>query len=148
MKACTGIEDVAEAIFHLDETNWDLLVGSIIISSYRKSNNINLQRAVSRVMPPDTQSFQPRPDPDVMVVEDDGNLSSIPLERATDMMEVGNNVGHPRPKKPSPENSIRNQDSYPSTSGSSGNERMLKFNITYCDRVIKIELPESGTVSK
>lgn len=128
-QACTGIEDVAEAIFHLDETNWDLL------------------RAVSRVMPPDTQSFQPRSDPDVMVVEDDGNLSSLPLERATDMMEVGNNVGHSRPKKPSPENSIRNQDSYPSTSGSSGNERMLKFNITYCDRVIKIELPESGTVN-
>lgn len=99
-------------------------------------------------MPPDTQSFQPRPDPDVMVVEDDGNLSSVPLEHATDMMEVGNNIGHPRPKKPSPENSTRNQDNYPSTSGSSGSERMLKFNVTYCDRVIKIELPESGTVSK
>lgn len=25
-QACTGIEDVAEAIYHLDETNWDLLV--------------------------------------------------------------------------------------------------------------------------
>nr|CAD7268698.1 unnamed protein product [Timema shepardi] len=24
--ACTGIEDVAEAIFHLDECDWDLLV--------------------------------------------------------------------------------------------------------------------------
>nr|CAD7580332.1 unnamed protein product [Timema californicum] len=26
LEACTGIEDVAEAIFHLDECDWDLLV--------------------------------------------------------------------------------------------------------------------------
>jgi hypothetical protein len=25
-QACTGIEDVGEAIFHLEESNWDLLV--------------------------------------------------------------------------------------------------------------------------
>ncbi|KAJ8928857.1 hypothetical protein NQ314_018514 [Rhamnusium bicolor] len=112
-QACTGIEDVAEAIYHLDETNWDLL------------------RAVSRVMPPDTQSFQPRPDPDVMVVEDDGDIPAIPVETATDMMEVGNNVGHPPTKKTS-------RGKY---------FTMLKFNIQYCDRIIKIELPDSGTVN-
>lgn len=98
-------------------------------------------------MPPDTQSFQPRLDPDVMVVEDDANVSSGNIEQATDMMEVGNNVGPSRPKKPA-ESSSRNQDSFPSTSSSSGGERMLKFNIIYCDRVIKLELPESSTVSK
>lgn len=26
LQACTGIEDVGEAIYHLEETNWDLLV--------------------------------------------------------------------------------------------------------------------------
>lgn len=26
LQACTGIDDVGEAIYHLDETNWDLLV--------------------------------------------------------------------------------------------------------------------------
>ncbi|KAJ8924534.1 hypothetical protein NQ315_007332 [Exocentrus adspersus] len=127
-QACTGIEDVAEAIYHLDETNWDLL------------------RAVSRVMPPDTQSFQPTLDPDIMVVEDDGNVSSAPLQSVTNMMEIGNNIGHSQAKISV---AAHNQASFPSTSGSgsSGNERMLKFNITYCDRVVKIELPEGSTVN-
>lgn len=27
-QACTGIEDVAQAIYHLEETNWDLVVSN------------------------------------------------------------------------------------------------------------------------
>ncbi|KAJ8943048.1 hypothetical protein NQ318_022592 [Aromia moschata] len=129
-QACTGIEDVAEAIYHLDETNWDLL------------------RAVSRVMPPDTQSFQSRPDPDVMVVEDDADVPAIPVETGTDMMEVGNNVGHPSTEKTFQENvpHVSQDNSVPSTSTGSGKVKMLKFHVQYCDRIVKIELPESDTV--
>jgi hypothetical protein len=98
------------------------------------------KRAVSRVMPPDSQSFQPRSDPDVMVVDDYINVPSSPIETATDMMEVGNNVGHP----PVPNNQTNDQ---PSTSTVRNNlTKMLKFTIQYCDRIITIELPESATV--
>ncbi|KAJ8978930.1 hypothetical protein NQ317_002991 [Molorchus minor] len=130
-QACTGIEDVAEAIYHLDETNWDLL------------------RAVSRVMPPDSQSFQPRSDPDVMVVEDDTDIPAVPTKCGTGNMKIENNADHPV-EKASHENiphSSRIQDNnLPSTSTGGGKLRMLKFHVEYCDRIIKIELPESDTV--
>ena len=99
-----------------------------------------LKRAVSRVMPPDSQSFQPRSDPDVMVVDDYINVPSSPIETATDMMEVGNNVGHSRV--------VSNQTSdQPSTSNlRNSSAKMLKFNVQYCDRIITIELPETATI--
>ncbi|CAG9857934.1 unnamed protein product [Phyllotreta striolata] len=126
-QACTGIEDVAEAIYHLDEANWDLL------------------RAVSRVMPPDTQSFQaPNPDPDVMIVEDDSDLpSAATADAATDVAGLGNNIGHPATVT----NKSSNEDSFPSTSAGQSGVRQLKFNVQYCDRVIKIDLPESATIN-
>ncbi|XP_019876721.1 FAS-associated factor 1 [Aethina tumida] len=123
-QACTGIEDVGEAIYHLEETNWDLL------------------RAVSRVMPPDSQSFQPqRTDPDVMVIEDDGSDAEPPTETGTDMMEVGNNVGPS--KKAKPLVSLPAENNMPSTSSA----KMIKFIVQYCDRTITVELPDSATVS-
>ncbi|XP_060519665.1 FAS-associated factor 1 [Cylas formicarius] len=126
-QACTGVEDVAEAIFHLEETNWDLL------------------RAVSRVMPPDSQSFHPRNDPDIMIVEDDSSASSQPIENATDMMEIGNNVGHLPTKKSHKEKSQENN--FASTSSGSTDVKMLTFNINYSDRLIKIRLPENANIS-
>ncbi|XP_050513741.1 FAS-associated factor 1 [Diabrotica virgifera virgifera] len=130
-QACTGIEDVAEAIYHLDEANWDLL------------------RAVSRVMPPDTQSFRPPAvepvDPDVMIVEDDADIpSAATADAASDMVVVGNSLGHSSTvtkKANTPD------DSFPSTSAGKSGSRMLKFNVQYCDRVVKVELPESATVN-
>ncbi|CAH0551359.1 unnamed protein product [Brassicogethes aeneus] len=124
-QACTGIEDVAEAIFHLDETNWDLL------------------RAVSRVMPPDSQSFQVRNEPDVMVVEDDSDLAAIPVETASDMMEVGNNIGIATKKITNNDNNVPMENNMPSTSSA----RMLKFIVQYCDKTINVDLPDNGTIS-
>nr|CAH7758970.1 unnamed protein product [Callosobruchus chinensis] len=138
-QACTGIDDVTEAIYHLDETNWDLL------------------RAVSRVMPPDTQSFQPIPDPDIMVVEDDDvgrrDIPAAPIETATDRMEVVEKAFSPhksrvtrhQQKMDSQDNSTPSTSSGASSSTSSS-KKMLKFNIQYSDRVIKIELPDDRTV--
>nr|WMZ41597.1 FADD protein [Altica viridicyanea] len=127
-QACTGIEDLEEAIYHLEETNWDLL------------------RAVSRVMPPDTQSFRPpNADPDVMIVEDDSDIpNAATADAATDVVGLGNNIGHSATvtKKPSD-----TDNSYPSTSAGKSGTRMLKFKVQYCDRVINLELPESATVN-
>lgn len=89
-------------------------------------------------MPPDSQSFQSRSDPDVMVVDDYINVPSSPIETATDMMEVGNNVGHTVPN-----NSATEQ---PSTSSRTNSAKMLKFNVQYCDRIITVELPETATI--
>lgn len=89
-------------------------------------------------MPPDSQSFQPRSDPDVMVVDDYINVPSSP---ADDAMDVGNNMGH---------KGATNSDSdQPSTSTNKNNSvKMLKFNVQYCDRIITVELPETSTVCK
>ncbi|KAG5894965.1 hypothetical protein JTB14_023313 [Gonioctena quinquepunctata] len=114
-QACTGIEDLAEAMFHLNETNWDLL------------------RAVSRVLPPDTQSFQANVDPDVMVVEEDP---------ATDIIEGANNMD----RSTSTKRAHAQDNNMPSTSAGNGSVK-YKFNIQYCDRVIKLELPETGTIN-
>nr|XP_023019734.1 FAS-associated factor 1 [Leptinotarsa decemlineata] len=115
-QACTGIEDLAEAMFHLNETNWDLL------------------RAVSRVLPPDTQSYQRNAEPDVMVVEDDSG---------TDMVEETNKMDQSTSTRRPPvlDNNM------PSTSAGNGSVKIYKFNIQYCDRVVKLELPETGTIN-
>lgn len=100
-------------------------------------------------MPPDTQNFLPRVDPDVMVIEDDIPVPSTAVEPAMDMMEVGNNVGHSSNKSTPRQGSFHSESSdQASTSAGTSTQQMLKFNIRYCDRSIKVELPENGTVSK
>lgn len=98
-------------------------------------------------MPPDTQSFRaPNPDPDVMIVEDDSEIpNAATADAATDVAGLGNSIGHSSTvtKKPAD-----NDTSYPSTSAGKSGTRQLKFNVQYCDRVIKVEMPESATVSK
>ncbi|KAL1513565.1 hypothetical protein ABEB36_002962 [Hypothenemus hampei] len=138
-QACTGVEDVGEAILHLEETNWDLL------------------RAVSRVMPPDTQSFHGRnSDPDVMIVENDSNVTSSAfkpvLESSPDLMKVSNNVGHPPAKRRefsncSMDNSYATASTSSGPSGASTGPKLLNFCITYFDRVFRIQLPDSANLS-
>lgn len=100
-------------------------------------------------MPPDTQNFLPRVDPDVMVIEDDVPVPSTAVETAIDMMEVGNNVGHSSNKSTSRQSSILSESSdQASTSAGTSTQQMFKFNVRYCDRNIRVELPENGTVSK
>lgn len=138
-QACTGVEDVAEAIFHLEETNWDLL------------------RAVSRVMPPDTQAFHARNDPDVMIVENDSEIPTaiplpMPAAKSVDVMEVPNNIGRSPSQKrdfsssSSHENNFGASTSTGPASASTG-PKILTFNVKYCDRVVKIRLPDSANLS-
>ncbi|XP_046751610.1 FAS-associated factor 1 isoform X1 [Diprion similis] len=51
-QACTGIDDVGEAILHLDETNWDLLA------------------AINRVMPEDSQQLPSEMGPDIEMIQE------------------------------------------------------------------------------
>ncbi|XP_066262554.1 FAS-associated factor 1 [Euwallacea similis] len=141
-QACTGVEDVAEAIYHLEETNWDLL------------------RAVSRVMPPDTQSFHAQNDPDVMIVENDMDIppsafKPVSSDKALNRIgPVSNNIGHPPAKRREfSSSSTHDIVNYPSASTSSGpsgastGPKILTFNIKYFERVIKIMLPDSANLS-
>lgn len=148
LQACTGIEDVAEAIYHLDETNWDLLVSFFccFLVKFKRVPLLLHQRAVGRVMPPDSQSFNTNPTPDVMIVDETENTPANPVETATDMVSVGNNVGHSLPRLSSNDDI---QIVQPSTSSDRGSgPRMLRFNVQYCDRIIPIDIPETGTVGE
>lgn len=96
-------------------------------------------------MPPDTQSFHANSTPDVMIVDEPINVPASPIETATDMVNVGNNVGHSLPK-------LSNDDDvvivHPSTSSERSAPRMIRFNVQYCDRIIPIDIPDTGTVGK
>lgn len=104
------------------------------------------QRAVGRVMPPDSQSFNTNSTPDVMIVDEPENASASSVETATDMASVGNNVGHSLPRLTSDDDV---QIVQPSTSSErASGPRILRFNVQYCDRIIHIDIPETGTVGK
>lgn len=101
-------------------------------------------------MPPDTQAFHARNDPDVMIVEND---SDVPTQvfKPLDMMDiVANNIGHPPAKKreflSSSENNFPTASTSSGPSGASTGPRILNFNVKYCDRVVKIRLPDSASL--
>lgn len=97
-------------------------------------------------MPPDSQSFNTNSSPDVMIVDDIENSASS-VDMPIDMASVGNNVGHSLPML---SNDDEVQIVQPSTSSSdrASGPRMLRFNVQYCDRIIPIDIPETGTVGK
>lgn len=81
-----------------------------------------------------------------MIVDDSENTPVSPVETATDMVSVGNNVGHSLPRL-SGDDDV--QIVQPSTSSERGNgPRMLRFNVQYCDRIIPIDIPETCTVGE
>lgn len=104
-------------------------------------------------MPPDTQNFQPNPDPDVEMVSEVIDIPASPVETATDMVSVGNNVGHPKPRSapsmPLLRNHVEAIPNQPSTSSANSQaSRILRFNVQYNDRVVPIDIPDTGTVGK
>lgn len=114
-QACTGIDDVAQAIYYLDESNWDL-VG-----------------AVNRVMPQDQFSSTSTNDADVQIVEDVRQEPSTPM----DVVPVINNA-----------HETVDQNSQPSTSSNRIRKRLLHFSVHFQDRIIQLEIPDTGTVGE
>lgn len=103
-------------------------------------------------MPPDTQSFQTNT-PDVLIVNDSMECTDepmAPVESATDIVNVGNSHGPSMPRLTSATES-QMMDCRPSTSSSSSRSRtpnMIRFNVQYCDRVITMDIPDTGTVGE
>lgn len=103
---------------------------------------------MNKVVPQGSQSFQPNVSPDVEMVSEVIDLPASPVETATDMLSVGNNVGHPTRYRDMPllENNVAVVHQ-PSTS-SIPHAKMIKFNIQYGDRVVPISMLDTGTVGE
>lgn len=127
-QACTGIEDVGEAILHLEETNWDLL------------------SAINRVMPQETQTLPSEMDSDVEMIEEIKQSPSSPVRANPDVAVLplgGTNYGGSF-RVPV---SISAADVLPLPSTSQGKEsRILQFRVHFRDRIVLLEIPDSGTV--
>lgn len=131
-QACTGIEDVAEAIYVLDETNWDLV------------------RAVNKVMPQDTQSFQSIQGNNVDMAPEVIEIPSSPIESAAESVSAHATTPAMVRSMPILDTQYAHMNSQPSTSSVHSNtngSKIIKFNISYCDRIIPIEVPDTGTVA-
>lgn len=92
-----------------------------------------LQNAVNRVIPQD-QSFSTNNDMDVQIVNE--FTATTPMETATDMLTVGNNVGSHNLT------SVINEQ----PSSSRIRQRLLHFSVHYQDRIVQVEIPDTGTV--
>ncbi|XP_044746022.1 FAS-associated factor 1 [Coccinella septempunctata] len=125
-QACTGVEDLALAICHLDECNWDLM------------------SAVSRVISPESQTFQTnnRNDSDVMIVDDDVP-AAVPNETASSSSRMENNFERPAVRIPG---YSRNHLSQPSTSRGVSSRRMISFKVSFAGKFASIELPDNSTI--
>lgn len=94
---------------------------------------------MNRVIPQD-QSFSMGNDSDVQMVEDIRDVSAAsPVETATDMVAVGNNVGS---------HSSLSHNDQPSTSSNRTRQRLLHFSVHFQDRIVQIEIPDTGTLGQ
>nr|CAD7399187.1 unnamed protein product [Timema cristinae] len=122
-QACTGIEDVAEAIFHLDECDWDLL------------------SAVNRVMPHETQTLPSEMDVDVEVLEE-----VRPTRNHSSLSDVSVIACDDSPPLPRPLSVSADVVPFPSTSSGKDNARMLQFHVNFKDKMSHLELRDTATV--
>lgn len=117
-QACTGIDDVGEAILYLEETNWDLLA------------------AVNQAMPRGTQQLPFDMEPEVEMIEE---IESIP--HSSTITQI-NSLKKSEITKPE-----TTENAKPGTSKST-NVKMLTFHINHSNKVYKIDLPELCTVGE
>ncbi|XP_067002925.1 FAS-associated factor 1 [Anabrus simplex] len=127
-QACTGIEDVGEAILHLEATDWDLLM------------------AINRVMPQETQTLPSEMDSDIEMIEEIKQVPSNPMQSSPDITVVSCVGGGSYPVPFQLPVSI-SADVIPLPSTSQGREaRILQFHVHFRDRIIELEIPDTGTV--
>ncbi|KDR09433.1 FAS-associated factor 1 [Zootermopsis nevadensis] len=127
-QACTGIEDVGEAIYHLEESNWDLLA------------------AVNRVMPQETQTLPSEMDVDVEMIEEIKQEPTNPVKASPDITVVscvGSDCSLPFKL---PVSVSADVIPLPSTSQSESSTRLLQFCIHFREKLIQLQLPDTGTV--
>ncbi|XP_014469336.1 PREDICTED: FAS-associated factor 1 isoform X2 [Dinoponera quadriceps] len=120
-QACTGIDDIGDAIVYLEQTNWDLLA------------------AVNKAMPQDTQQLPSEIGPDIEMLEEVKAMprsSSSILQTSQNSRKIGTTkadiIESAKPGTSRPNSCIRN--------------RTLTFHIYYHNSIYKIHTPESSTL--
>ncbi|XP_063989568.1 FAS-associated factor 1 [Diachasmimorpha longicaudata] len=118
-QACSGIDDVGEAIMHLENTNWDLVA------------------ALNNVMHHDTQQLPSEMSPDIEMME---VVHGVPVVTFSSPADIPNQN---RRKESNQDNSVKPGTSNPKNSIS----RILTFNVKYLDNIYKIDISDSCTLS-
>ncbi|XP_011137643.1 FAS-associated factor 1 isoform X2 [Harpegnathos saltator] len=120
-QACTGIDDIGDAIVYLEQTNWDLLA------------------AVNKAMPQDTQQLPSEIGPDIEMLEEvktTPRSSSSILQTSQTSRKMGtikaDIIESAKPGTSRPNSCMRNGT--------------LTFHIYYHNSVYKINMPESSTL--
>ncbi|XP_032686816.1 FAS-associated factor 1 isoform X2 [Odontomachus brunneus] len=120
-QACTGIDDIGDAIVYLEQTNWDLLA------------------AVNKAVPQDTQQLPSEIGPDIEMLEEVKTTpcsSSSVLQANQNSKKIGTTkadiIESVKPGTSRPNSCMRN--------------RILTFHIYYQNSVYKINMPESSTL--
>ncbi|XP_015118560.1 FAS-associated factor 1 [Diachasma alloeum] len=118
-QACSGIDDVGEAIMHLENTNWDLVA------------------ALNNVMHHDTQQLPSEMSPDIEMME---VVQGVPVVTFSSSADVSNQN---KTQESNQDNSIK-----PGTSNLKNSiPRILTFNVKYLDHTYKIDISDSCTLS-
>ncbi|XP_015178994.1 PREDICTED: FAS-associated factor 1 isoform X1 [Polistes dominula] len=117
-QACTGIDDVGEAILYLEETNWDLLA------------------AVNQAMPRGTQQLPFDMGPEVEMIEEIGNIPQSSIITQTSSIKNADSA-----------KSEIIEDVKPGTSQSKV-AKMLTFRINHLNKIYKIDISELSTVGE
>ncbi|XP_024936165.1 FAS-associated factor 1 isoform X2 [Cephus cinctus] len=121
-QACTGIDDIGEAILRLEGTNWDLLA------------------AVNSVMPQDSQQLPSEMGPDIEMIEEIRGNSRNSLSSSSEIAQTLKNTNTPRADV------VEIVKPGTSRPRNSSGPRTLTFHINYSNQVIQIDLPETRTV--
>ena len=114
-QACTGIDDVGDAMKYLEESNWDLLA------------------AVNLAMPRGTQQLPSEMSPDIEMIEE--------IERMPHSSSSTSQTVH-EPKANSKMDVVENSKPGTSKPKNCAKGRMLTFHVNYLSTVYKINLPE------
>ncbi|XP_047351443.1 FAS-associated factor 1 isoform X1 [Vespa velutina] len=120
-QACTGIDDVGEAILYLEGTNWDLLA------------------AVNQAMPRGTQQLPFDMGPEVEMIEEIGSIPHSSIITQTSSLKNAETAKS---------EIIENVKPGTSQSKSNAPAKMLTFHINHLNRTYKIDLSELSTVGE
>ncbi|XP_011298311.1 FAS-associated factor 1 [Fopius arisanus] len=117
-QACSGIEDVGEAIMHLENTNWDLVA------------------ALNNAMHHDTQQLPSEMSPDIEMME---VVQGVPVVTFSSSSDVTKNKI---------QQSQQDYFAKPGTSSlKKSKSTILTFNVKYLDHIYKIDISDSCTLS-
>ncbi|XP_058789619.1 FAS-associated factor 1 [Phymastichus coffea] len=126
-QACTDIDDVGEAILHLEGTNWDLLA------------------AINNVMPQNTQQLPSELNRDIEMIEEIKHVS----KNSSNTISTLQNKSLNSPKVeilPGTSSSKTLCKSLPGSSRLKEQSKILTFHVHYQSKTVKIEMSDTNTI--